>query len=530
MIKLEDWPYQKSGFSNPMMVDYLNDSHKIKPFYKHRPTVDGLHTAIQDKNFQDAHREVLTDELSKQYKKLPNASKQLENIELLKKSNTYTVTTGHQLCMATGPLYSIYKIASTIKLAQELNKINGEHHIVPVFWLASEDHDFEEINFFRLFGKKIEWETESGAAVGRLPLRGIETVVEQLRDILGDQHYGPEMSDKLSQYYHSDSTLGAAYLNLIHDLFAHTGLIIVEADNPQLKTLFAPLMIKEVQEQQFEKKINEASEQLLALGYKKQVTPRPINLFYLTKKARARIIQNGDEYQALGTGVTWSQSQLEDEINAHPDNFSPNAVFRPVYQETILPNIAYIGGGGELAYWLQLRSGFDYWDVPFPALMLRNGGMLITAGNKKAMDKANITLSQLFDDTEKVLVDLVKEKADEELSLVYEKENMISVFDRILEKGLKIDQSVVQFAKAEKNKLIKSIDTVEKKLIRAEKKNKEVELNRYRKLKDSLFPNDGLQERHDNFFQYAQSQGVKMIDDIIEAFDPFSPDITIFQL
>ncbi|MEQ3690647.1 MAG: bacillithiol biosynthesis BshC, partial [Flavobacterium sp.] len=166
--------YQKSGCFSNLIVDYLNQKEKLQPLYNRFPTLENFKLQIAEKNksFSLDKREILVSTLEEQYKNIKASDKTIFNIGLLRKEKTFTVTTGHQLNLFTGPLYFLYKIVSVINLTKELKEKYPECDFVPIYWMATEDHDFEEINYFNFNNKKIKWNKESKGPVGRLSTDG----------------------------------------------------------------------------------------------------------------------------------------------------------------------------------------------------------------------------------------------------------------------------------------------------------------------------------------------------------------------
>jgi len=174
------------------------------------------------------------------------------------------------------------------------------------------------------------------------------------------------------------NNLAAATRYLANALFGDYGLVIVDANDKALKQLFVPHLEKELIEQVAFKNVNETNKTITALGLNSQVNPRAINLFYISKNLRARIIYEDSVFKVLNTDIAWTKNDLLKHLNESPECFSPNVILRPLYQEVILPNLCYIGGGGELAYWFQLKSNFETNAVPFPILLLRNSVLIKT--------------------------------------------------------------------------------------------------------------------------------------------------------
>lgn len=521
--------YKDTGYFSNTMLDYIAAKESIQPFYNNTHSIEGYKKQLEEKQFSDENRTVLVDALSNQYKGIDVSAEVQQSIDSLKQTNTYTVTTGHQLNLFTGPLYFIYKIVSTINLAKELKQNFPEKNVVPVFWMATEDHDFEEINHFNLFGKKHTINSNQTGAVGRMTLDGVDAVFTQLAETLNGRTGLEEIIQKLKNCYQTNKTYTQAVRELVNDLFGKYGLVIIDGDDKKLKGLFVEAFKNELLERNNYNLINSTSDKLVELGYKKQVNPREINLFYLKNDIRERIVFEDNTFKVLNTNIQFSEAEILNELENSPENFSPNAVMRPLYQEVILPNLAYIGGGGELAYWLQLKVMFANNNVVFPILVLRNSAMLVDGGTKKKINKLGLSTEQLFMPYDDLIKHYLKEGADIILDLKSEERAVELVFDDIVKKAGEIDPSLQGMIKAELQKSLKSLKNIEGRLVKAEKQKEQVAINQIKGIKDKLFPNNSLQERKENFLYAYLLFGEGFIDSLIEQLNPFEQEFAILS-
>lgn len=482
-------------------IAYATGHQALRPFYKYDVDLASFQKVIEDKKQDPTNREVLVKVLQEQYAGLPVSERVQDNITALLDSNTFTVTTAHQPCLFTGPLYYIYKIFSAINLAEQLQQEYPQYRFVPVFINGGEDHDFEEINHAHVFGKTIRWESGETGPVGMMKTGTLEQPLQELRDILGDSENAVEILGMISKAYTSHQRYGEATNDLVNQLFMDYGLVILNMSHPELKRLFIPLMRTEMLEQPSKALVEKTTSHLEAAGFSGQAHARQINLFYLGDRfdMRERIEPENGQFKVVDTPITMSKEELLQELEDHPERFSPNVVMRPLFQELILPNLAYIGGGGELAYWLERKEQFAHFGVNFPMLIRRNSVLWIDRGSAKRMEKLGLTIADLFEDVEVLVKRYVKENTENELSLEAEKKQLENLFGDIKAKATEIDKSLAQSTDAELAKALKSIETLETKLIRAEKQRHDIAINQIRSLKDKLFPENGLQERYENF-------------------------------
>nr|MBC7614106.1 bacillithiol biosynthesis cysteine-adding enzyme BshC [Pseudopedobacter sp.] len=501
----------------------------LKPFINQFPDLKAFKNIISQRKF-DGNRDSLVESLIHQYENISTQSTLLKsNIKALGESNTFTITTGHQLNIFTGPLYFIFKIVTAINLARELKSAYPDKNFVPVYWMATEDHDFEEINHTYIGGKKISWKLNATGATGRLNTKSIIQALNEYKGILGISKNAEKLSEMIAKAYADEKNLADATRYLANELFGEFGLVIVDADDKSLKSQFSPIVERDIIEQNSFKNIEESSKKLATINIHAQVNPREINFFYLTNDLRERIVFEDGKYQVLNTEISFSEEELKQEIKENPEIFSPNVVMRPLYQEVILPNLAYIGGGGELAYWLQLKANFDFYQVDFPLLVLRNSAMVADEKTVDKLQKLNLTFADAFVKTEALKKKYVLQHTQHELNLSEEWANLKSVFDDLKLRVQQIDPTLAPSTEAVAVRLKKALDSLEKKLMRAEKRNFSEALNTIEKIKNQLFPGGGLQERKENFGLFYVKYGDDFIPELLKHFKPLDFKFTILH-
>ena len=500
--------FNKIPLLSEAALDFLYRPEKIREFITNTPTSENFSKAINER--KEVNRKILVEELQKQnLNSHPNSKK---NIELLAHKNTFTVTTGHQICLFTGPLYSIYKIVSTINLAKKLTEENSNIHVIPVFWMATEDHDFEEINHVNLRGKKVTWNTNQKGPVGRFNTEDITTFLEKITAEIGS-----DLAKEIAAFYTSSKNLAEAHNKLINHLFGEYGIVVLDADSKNLKNEMAEIFASELLKNNTFEAIEVTSEKLVKQGYKKQVTPREINLFYQEKGLRERIVLEGETYSVLNTSLTFSKEKILEELKNNPEKFSPNVVMRPMYQEKILPNLAYIGGPGELAYWLQLKTAFEINGVPFPILVLRNMGLLIKENISRKIEKLPFALKDYFENEHELEKQYINKMS--EISFEDEIQKIEQIFEITKEKASQVDFSLERSVIAELKKAQNSFNKIEKKVTRAEKKNHQIALNQIKSIKNSFFPEGTFQERQSNILEFYNEGIIKNFMDNLKSLE-----------
>jgi bacillithiol biosynthesis cysteine-adding enzyme BshC len=530
MIESECISYQNSGYFTKLITDYLDEKPELKPLYHRFPTLENFKLQLQEKqlNFPTENRVILVAALEKQYQNFTVSETTLTNIKRLNHSNTFTVTTGHQLNLFTGPLYFLYKIISTITLCKELKNAYPENDFVPIYWMATEDHDFDEINHFQLHGKKIRWNKESLGPVGRLSTQGLEAVFEVFEKEIGIGENATYLKNLFKKGYLEHSNLADATRFIANELFKNEGLVILDGDAVSLKRLFIPFAKKELLEQTSFIKVNEAAEVLK--DYNVQVNPREINLFYIKDNLRERIVNDKGIYKVLNTKISFSEQEIITELENYPEKFSPNVILRPLFQEVILPNLCYIGGGGEIAYWLELKSNFEAFGVTFPILLVRNSVVIATEKQMSKAEKLELTWSDLFCKQQDLIDYKTKEFSTETIDFSEQKAFLRKQFEALYEVANKTDKSFLGAVKAQEIKQVKGLENLEKRLLKAEKRIHKDQLDRIKLLQNELFPNQSLQERQLNFSEFYLEAGDELVAQLLANLKPLEPNFAIITL
>lgn len=518
-----------TGYFSNLMEDYVAEKASLQELYGRPHNRDSYRSQMEERAKFQVDRLTLVSTLEAQYRSMDIENRYpsvYEHIQLLKNQSTYTVVTGHQLCLFTGPLYFIYKIVNTIRLAEELS-CEKNVKVVPVFWMATEDHDFEEVNHIFHSGKRITWNAVSGNGVGRILTNGIEEAINELESLVNKSQPVSKFIDTLRRCYRPGITLSQATRELTTELFADKGLIVLDADEPALKKSVINLFSEELKHSVVEDKLKRAGE-VLAHEHFNQVTPRDINLFYFSEGVRLRLQREGSRIRAVGTSLSWDVEDLIADLKSNPEKFSPNVILRPLYQETILPNLAYIGGGGELAYWLQLKELFDHFSIPFPILRLRNSVGFIQRKISYKMEKLGLTLEDIV----KPVFAQKREYFKKELNLAANFENIDNKAEEIKllmeEMANQVDRSIVDSAGAVYAKQKRLIANFEKKLLRS-KQRKESDTSRmFDEIQNEILPMGSLQERKENYITILERYGDEVLDLLYDELDPFAHEFSWF--
>ncbi|MHB1922139.1 MAG: bacillithiol biosynthesis cysteine-adding enzyme BshC [Chitinophagaceae bacterium] len=525
-FSLERIPYNQTGFFSRLVLDFLSGKENLRPFYTYSAHAPNFDQAIAARGATKTNRKTLVEGLQQQYAEFPLADPVRTNLSLLEQSTTFTVCTAHQPNIFTGYLYFIYKIIQTIKLAQSLQSQFSNLHFIPVFYMGSEDNDLQELNHIRIGDQTIQWTTAQTGAVGRMKTEGFMELIEEVQNAIGRNEHAQSIAQVLKKAYLEKEDIQQATLYLVNHLFGKYGLVVVIADRPAFKRLMAPVILEELLEQSSFRVVGETNRRL-SQNYPVQATPREINLFYLHDGCRERIVREKEVWKVLNTGYNFNRISLKKEVELHPERFSPNVILRGILQETILPNIAFIGGGGEIAYWMQLKDLFAHYQIPYPVLVLRNSLLWVGEKQTRKLDQLGLLPQELFRDTETLINHYVQKHSQDDLDLKEEKTQILQILSSLTLKAKKVDPTLEASVLSEIKKVTRSLDKLSLKCLRAEKKKFLVQTNQIRKIRMQLFPDAELQERVDNFLPYYAQYGETFLDRVYEAIEPISEEFTL---
>lgn len=530
MLK-QDFDIRETGMLNPLTKAYLNNVQGTEKLYAHFPKIESFEAAIAIKEKSFKHREVLVSALQNDYQNVPNNVKALQNIALLANENTFTVTTGHQLCLFTGPLYFIYKIQSAINLCATLKARFPDKNFVPVYWMATEDHDFDEVNHAHILDKTFRWEHQASGAVGRISTAGLKPLLDEVQSFFSQ---APERFqayvEQFLNVYRTGKNLSEATRLLVHQLFGEQGLVCVDGDNASLKACFTAVFEKELFEQTSAQKLKLSSKIIHDLGFSPLVGGREINLFYLKDAIRERIVRNADGFEVLNTSIRFTDEEMKNEIRVHPERLSPNVMLRPLYQESILPNLAYFGGGAEVAYWLQLKPVFEAFELPMPMVMLRNAFMFISPTIQRKMEQLSLSVSDIFKDKQELTKHVLHKVSGEPESAL---ESFVFDFEAVqakLVEALKTkDETLARSAEAHFVRFKNNLDKLDKKRLRLLKRKHAETLMRLDAIFAALFPSGVPQERYVNVLEMQYTYGIEFLESIREFSDAMNWNLGVVK-
>lgn len=508
-------PFADTGLLNDLITDYLAGKEKLRPFYHVEPTLEGILNTIDTRTFPAAYRKVLHDSLHRQYQR-SGVEVPARLAELLNE-DTFTVTTGHQLCLFGGPAYFFYKIASTIKLARQLEARSGRK-VIPVFWMATEDHDVDEIDHVQTERGRLQADFPRPYPAGRLTLDAVQPLLIELPEIFGYSNVANEFVQIIKKAY-KKGTLADATRRMVDTIFGEHDVVIVDGDDPDLKKLALPYFQRELESSEFAQAAKRTTSALGMAGYKGQAHVRDVNLFQLTETGRYRI-EKENETLRNERGVP---------IEPTAESLSPNVILRPLYQEVILPNLAYVGGGGELSYWLQLKGIFDAAKVSMPVLVLRDSFLFIRQHALEQLEKDGFSLIDLFRDVLEVEKRRLTDMGEVETPYDEQRKGLETLFGEIHKEIVLKDPTLGSSVEAFKVDTLSRLVRLEKKRWRAIKRKERESMSRFNALRNELLPNGGLAERRyhalSNAADFPSLDGY--VKELIEWADPIKGEVGV---
>lgn len=513
---------QKIKPNLPTLVqDYLNQNESLSSFYDFAPSLKGLKEAYSKRSKFPVNREVLVETLLEQAGQSGFAT-EITNSQILRLRNpkVMTVTTGHQLCVYGGPMFFMYKILSVIGLSRKLEAEGME--VVPVYWMASEDHDFDEINHVHLKGEKITWNTNQSGAVGSISIIDLDEFKHHLKHQFSNDYRYDDTLNQLDIIFNSSKTLSQAIQDFVYWVFAQEGIVVIDPNVRGLKEEFKRVARSELTDQISSIQLTKSNESLQEKGYPVQVNGRSINLFWLDDNYRERIEWNGATFETPDKKNQWELGELLRLVDNAPEHFSPNVILRPVYQEMILPNLAYIGGPGETSYWLQLKSVFKAFGVFMPVVLMRDMFLLVNDTLDKKIEKLGIEYSDLLKNQDWLFTELVKRKGSNEFIIEEIREPISKALQHAIDQIDEVDVTLSQSAKTETVRILMRLNVLQSKLLRSDKRKSEELQQRLQSLFSEVYQNGTPQERLDNWLNHFQNP--KQIIEFLEWIDPLASD------
>ncbi len=516
----------KDVISN-LYYTYNNNFDRLSQFYsgnyKEKTAWDEKIHSLHSKEYD---RSLLLRVLNEQNRSFNSGIKTLANIDLLGNENTFAVVTGQQLGLFVGPLYTIYKAITAVKLADKLSKEYPEYNFVPVFWLEGEDHDFDEINKVKLINASNEFTTLEYLLNGKPLERNIGATGSIIIDDHIDQllsgieaslqrtDYTEPLLQMLRGYYKKGSTLLQAFAMFFNHLYEDSGLIFFDSSNKEFKKNLAPLFEKEINSDAETSKLVIQKSAELEEHFHAQIKAKSVNLFMFHKEGRFLIerSESGD-YYLKNTRQRFTKEELLHLCRTSPEIFSPNVVLRPLCQDTMLPTIAYVGGPAEVAYFAQLKPVYEFFSVTMPIIYPRISASIVEEKVKKVLEKYSLEIQELFGD-----VDMILSKVSEQVSEV-KVDTLFHNLETTIKENInearfaiqQIDPTLNGTVDGTLQKFLQQLEVLKQKTQKAQQQKEEISLKQIRKASLHIFPNGNFQEREISLIHYLNKYGVDFV-------------------
>lgn len=509
-----------------LFVDYVTDYQKVRQFYNGNPQdPDDWRRLLRQVSERAIDRSVISQILTRQNRDFHCGVRSLANIDLLRDDNCVGVVTGQQVGLLTGPLYTIYKAITAVKLADKLAKEFPDFKFVPIFWLAGEDHDFEEVSSISLFNSagelvRFEYKTERGesegnyGAVGEIELGdSIHELFQAVEQALTPTEFKAKVLELFKTAYQRGMTFNKAFVHLMNVLFEDSGLIFLNSNDAEFKRLLLPIFRRELADTPRSCQLVIEQSAILERQYHAQVKPRSINLFLFHDKGRYPIEPHPDGYFLKGTRQHFSKDELDALLTSKPELFSPNVVLRPLCQDTLLPTIAYVAGPSELAYFAQYNTLYKEFGIPEPIIFPRVSLTIIEEKIEKIFTRFSLQPLDFFGNIEFLKQQVAEQISDLKAEEFFEtaEHSTKESLDELKPAIQAIDPTLLPAVDHTLEKIHSHLNILKEKTIAAQKRQHEVSLRQIDKAAMNLFPSSDFQERQVNILYFLNKYGLEFV-------------------
>ncbi len=536
-------PIKQMPAVSPLIHDYHYNFAKVAKFYNGDfRDLATLQSHIEKVKSRDYPREPLGAILKEQNEAYGCDGSTLENITKLVDKKACAVVTGQQVGLFSGPLYTIYKALTAVKLAQYLSQ-KGKEPIVPIFWLASDDHDFAEINHVNFLDQanqvtRVSYDPPLSStripAADILLTPDIAKCIEEFEAATQGSDFKQSVISQLSQAYGAGESIATAFARWITQLLKPYGVIIIDGSHPELKELGAKVFYTEIREgSPSTKRALESSQELQESGYHAQVSVHDgiLNLFYGEQERQSIHVQDGS-YQIKGSEDAYTRQELLDLLESNPQRFSPNVLLRPLYQDALLPTVAYVGGPGEISYFAQMKGIYDSFGLHMPILYPRKTVTLLERKIDIVLTNYQLAVQDVWRSDDKLINEAVQKNIpgaiDESIGLAAA--HLERDFQSIKEEVIAFDPGLEKTVDMSLGKINQQIEFLHKKILKAAKQRDAIITQQLSKAIHNLYPNNHLQERVFNITPFLIKYGFALMDQLYNAIDIDSHDHQIVRL
>ncbi|MEX2463082.1 MAG: bacillithiol biosynthesis cysteine-adding enzyme BshC [Balneolaceae bacterium] len=531
-MKIQSVSFQELPFSK-LFKDYLSGSENLTSFFEFDPFSEPDYQKRADTIHFTTNRDHVADALLKFNHRFDAQDQTIESIEKLRNGKTVTVVTGQQLILFGGPLFTIYKIITAIVYAKRLEK-SLKRPVIPVFWMADEDHDYREAATLNVPQSDdinpLFYESEE-PGYKRVSEIGFGTnfneFKNQLKELLPETDFSNNLWNLMNSCYSDSETFGSAFGKLILKLFGKHGLILAGSNDHDIKKLLQKPLTRSIKKAaEIEKILIDTSKKLLTSGYHNQVTVQNSNLFWIDDKdARKKISFADGEWIVEGSKRKWSSDSLVEEILEQPNRFSPNVFLRPVLQNFLIPVVAYVAGPGEVAYYAQMRAFYEHFRLKMPIILPRFSATLIEGGIDRIIGKLPFKISDYSERIEDLESMYLKRADTPDIEPLFQKwkDSVREVSESGINRVAGIDPTLKKSADKTVTQFFTELDKLKGKVYRSIKEDEKVQLKRIQRIQENLFPGMNLQEREVAFFYFMNKYDVDLWDRLLTQFESEDP-------
>lgn len=530
-----------AGHQN-LFLDYMYEFENVEQFY----LKNFRNYSVYPEIFQSlthkpkAIRTEITNILKEQYANIRISHQTEINIESLNSTKTIAVVTGQQLGIFGGPLYTFYKIMTAIKLCSHFkNKFEG-YNFVPVFWLEGDDHDFNEINHMStldpnnqvatiFYNDGNDEETNRGS-VGNIALNeNFNATLEEFYVNLKPTEFSEELKNIISDCYKTGESFKSAFRSLLHKIFDEYGLVLFDPQDVKVKKLLKPVFLKEIEDYRDHTKISvERSAQLEEI-YHAQVKVKPVNLFYGDSTGRFLIEPDDHFFKLKNKKKKFTKDELTDLISSQPELFSPNVILRPICQDYLLPTGLYVAGPGEINYFAQVIPFYDVFNVVQPVIYPRASATILEKNTSGIVSKYNLSINNFFNTDNMLNQKVINSLSEVDIQKLFASvaENINESIESLRIPVTEIDKTLVDLLDKTKEKFEQQLFFINQKIDKAQERKHETIVRQLEKVKNSVFPENALQERVINFTYFANKYGINFFKWLINelAIDKFEHQV-----
>lgn len=521
-INFSDIPAHQNLF-----LDYLHEFENVERFYgKNFRAADQYLPFFQKLSEKERpHRQLVQEIVRSQYSDQTLSKKTVQNIELLGSKKTIIVATGQQLGIFGGPLYTIYKSITAIKLCAHLKEKYDEFNFVPLFWLEGDDHDYDEARNFSILSNENQilnlkyddgqLEEINRGAIGFLKFNlNLENVFTELDAGLRQTEFKAPLLELLRSIYQPEKTFLESFRELMIHLFDEYGLIVFSPIHAEVKKVLSPLFVKEITEFGNHTGLLVERSAELEEVYHAQVKVKPINLFFIEENERLSIepIENG-EYRLKGKRKKFSQEELLKQLELSPEKFSPSVLLRPICQDFLFPTAFYVGGPGEISYFAQVSPLYGIYDIEEPFIYPRSSATIVEKGVKTILEKNDLQYVDIFTEEDELIQKIVAASSELNLEALFQNssEEISKSLHQLNQVLTELDKTLGDLTLKSKQRIEETINYLKTKALESEKRKYETTIRQVSKVRNVLFPNSNLQERELNWIYFANKYGIDIV-------------------